>query len=181
MLLLNLRQYANPEGTLPADFDELVRESFGDLLESGVRSVNAALAQRQIALAGLALLAGILALALSSQKQLEPRRSCPTRSRRRAAAGTRRSPPRAGRRSSDACGPGLRLHRRAGQRRSGVANPVLPCDSRIYIQFGDKLALTQVIARVPSVVSRPTSSSRLALAGKLGLEGNEIIGWRYAR
>jgi hypothetical protein len=34
MLLLNLRQYANPEGTLPPDFDELVRESFGDLLES---------------------------------------------------------------------------------------------------------------------------------------------------
>jgi len=33
-LLLNLRQYANPEGTLPSDFDELVRESFGDLLES---------------------------------------------------------------------------------------------------------------------------------------------------
>jgi hypothetical protein len=34
MLLLNLRQYANPEGTLPGGFDELVRESFGDLLES---------------------------------------------------------------------------------------------------------------------------------------------------
>ncbi len=33
-LLLNLRQYANPEGTLPPEFDELVRESFGDLLES---------------------------------------------------------------------------------------------------------------------------------------------------
>ena len=34
MLLLNLRQYASPEGTLPADFDELaVRESFGELLE----------------------------------------------------------------------------------------------------------------------------------------------------
>ena len=34
MLLMNLRQYANPEGTLPADFDELVRESFGEILTS---------------------------------------------------------------------------------------------------------------------------------------------------
>jgi hypothetical protein len=34
LLLLNLRQYANPEGTLPVDFDELVHESFGELLES---------------------------------------------------------------------------------------------------------------------------------------------------
>jgi hypothetical protein len=34
LLLLNLRQYANPEGTLSADFDELVRESFGELVES---------------------------------------------------------------------------------------------------------------------------------------------------
>jgi hypothetical protein len=34
LLLMNLRQYANPEGTLPADFDELVRESFGELIES---------------------------------------------------------------------------------------------------------------------------------------------------
>jgi len=33
MLLLNLRQYASPEGTLPPDFDELVRESFGEILE----------------------------------------------------------------------------------------------------------------------------------------------------
>jgi hypothetical protein len=34
LLLMNLRQYANAEGTLPVDFDELVRESFGDLIES---------------------------------------------------------------------------------------------------------------------------------------------------
>ena len=34
MLLLNLRQYASAEGTLSSDFDELVRESFGELLES---------------------------------------------------------------------------------------------------------------------------------------------------
>ena len=32
-LLMYLREFANPEGTLPRDFDALVRESFSDLLE----------------------------------------------------------------------------------------------------------------------------------------------------
>jgi hypothetical protein len=31
-LLLYLRDFADPDGLLPLDFDELVRESFGDLL-----------------------------------------------------------------------------------------------------------------------------------------------------
>jgi hypothetical protein len=32
-LFLHLRQFADAKGTLPADFDSLIRESFGDLLE----------------------------------------------------------------------------------------------------------------------------------------------------
>jgi hypothetical protein len=31
-LLMYLREFAGPDGTLPADFDGLVRDSFGDLL-----------------------------------------------------------------------------------------------------------------------------------------------------
>ena len=33
-LLMYLRDFAGPDGTLPADFDALVRESFGDVLHS---------------------------------------------------------------------------------------------------------------------------------------------------
>jgi hypothetical protein len=33
-LLVYLREYAAPDGSLPLDFDDLVRESFGDLLET---------------------------------------------------------------------------------------------------------------------------------------------------
>jgi hypothetical protein len=33
-LLVYLREFASPEGTLPSDFDGLVRESFGELLGS---------------------------------------------------------------------------------------------------------------------------------------------------
>jgi hypothetical protein len=31
-LLIYLREFAGPDGTLPADFDGLVRDAFGDLL-----------------------------------------------------------------------------------------------------------------------------------------------------
>ena len=33
-LLLYLREFATAEGTLPRDFDPLVRESFGELIET---------------------------------------------------------------------------------------------------------------------------------------------------
>jgi hypothetical protein len=33
-LFVHLRQFADAQGTLPAEFDGLVRESFGDLLEA---------------------------------------------------------------------------------------------------------------------------------------------------
>ena len=34
-LLMYLRDFANPDGMLPADFDDLVRETFGDLIGAG--------------------------------------------------------------------------------------------------------------------------------------------------
>ncbi|HET8607950.1 MAG TPA: hypothetical protein VFL66_13100, partial [Gaiellaceae bacterium] len=34
-LLMYLREFANPDGLLPTDFDPLVRESFGELLVAG--------------------------------------------------------------------------------------------------------------------------------------------------
>src|SRR5207253_11370845 len=36
-LLMYLREFASADGLLPADFDVLVRESFGDLLAAGAR------------------------------------------------------------------------------------------------------------------------------------------------
>jgi hypothetical protein len=33
-LLMYLREFAGPDGTLPADFDPLVRDAFGDLLRA---------------------------------------------------------------------------------------------------------------------------------------------------
>jgi hypothetical protein len=141
--------------------------------------VNAALAQRQIALAGLALLAGILSLGLSSPKQASGPKlpgsiPAPDGGWFQAVASSNGST-FARRHVDQACGytvgPTTRL---------GVANPVLPCDSKIYIQFGDKLLLTQVVARGPSSAEADFELPPL-LAQELGLNGSQIVGWRYAR
>ena len=141
--------------------------------------MNAALAQRQIALAGLALLAGILALGLSSREQSsEPKLPesipAPGGGWYQAIATSRGPTFRSTHEDSDCgytVGPDTRI---------GVANPVLPCDTRIYIEFGKTVTLTQVIARTPQT-SEADFEFPPALARKIGLEGNEIIGWRYAR
>jgi hypothetical protein len=141
--------------------------------------VNAALAQRQIALAGLALLAGVVALALTSQQHTSSTPNLPDSIPAPGggwfqASATSRGPTFSRSHLDDACG------HKVGPDSLGVANPDLPCDSKIYIQFGDKLALTQVIARVPA--SSPADFELTpVLASKLGLEGNQLIGWRYAR
>jgi hypothetical protein len=140
--------------------------------------VNAALAQRQIALAGLALLAGILALGLSSQRgpsgpKLPDSIPAPGGGWFQAVA-TSNGPTFTTKHEDAACGNVV------GPKSEGVANPVIPCDTKIYIQFGDTQALTQVLARGPASSSADFEISP-SLAQKLGLHGNQLIGWRYAR
>jgi hypothetical protein len=141
--------------------------------------VNVPLAQRQIALAGLALLAGILALGLSSQRHSNAPRlpeSIPAPGGGwYQAIGTSNGPTfRTEHRDSD-CGYTL-----GPDTQIGVANPVLPCDTKIYVQFGKTETLTQVIGRTPQTAEADFEFPP-ALAKKIGLEGNQIIGWRYAR
>jgi hypothetical protein len=141
--------------------------------------VNAALAQRQIALAGLALLAGIVALGLGAQKHS----SSPKLPNSIPAPGggwfqaiaTSRGSTFTRKHVDPACGYAV-----GPSTDEGVANPVLPCDSKIYIQFGDRLLLTQVIARGPSSSEADFEIPPL-LAQRLDLHGSQIIGWRYAR
>ena len=140
--------------------------------------MNAALAQRQIALAGLALLAGILSLGLSSQRHSSGPKlpdSIPAPGGGWFQAVAASSGTTFARSHLDqACGHVV------GPKSLGVANPVLPCDSTIYIQFGDRVAITQVIARGPSSSDADFEITPI-LAQKLGLHGNQLIGWRYAR
>jgi hypothetical protein len=141
--------------------------------------VNAALAQRQIALAGLALLAGIIAFGLSSPKssdgpKLPDSIPAPGGGWYQAVA-TSGGPTFRQRHVDQACGYSV-----GPDSDEGVANPVLPCGSKIYIQYGDRLALTQVVARLPSSAQADFDFAP-GLARKLGLKGSQVIGWRYSR
>jgi hypothetical protein len=138
--------------------------------------VNAALAQRLIALAGLALLAGILALALASgpTPALGPAlpQSVPAPGGGWYQALASSHGPTFSQ-SHTNCGHAL------GPSSLGLAAD-LPCDVKIYLSYGDQEALTQVIARG---VHSPVAQFELspALAAKLGLKGTDELKWRYAR
>ena len=139
--------------------------------------MNPALAQREIALAGVALLAAVLAVAVTSSRgldagaQLKPvlvpgggwytaLAGAPTAAR----YGTRTN-----------CGvlltPGTR----------GVTDSVLPCNVRLFVSYGHSpRILTQVIAQRPVVPGRRFDVTP-SLAEQLGIEGVQRIRWVYAR
>lgn len=137
-----------------------------------------ALAQREVVLAGIALLAAITALALASARagSSEGRRlpePVPAPGggwyKALAAAGGESF---SGRRT--ACGHLLQPDA------IGVAHPVLPCGAKIFISYNDREVLTQVIDRGPFVPGREFDLTR-RLARELGLRGTQPILWRFAR
>src|SRR5262245_66593689 len=127
-------------------------------------------AQREFALAAVALLAGVIALAIVATTRSDSNDlpasygSYPAR----AGAGT---PASFGRHT--ACGTVIR------PKTEGVAHPVLPCGARIYITYNGKHVLTQVIDRGPSRADREFELTD-ALGKLLGLTGVQRIRWSYA-
>ncbi len=135
-----------------------------------------ALAQRELALAGIALLAVVVSLAVSAPGSGRTRPSLPQpaegdgASWYRALAGAAAGP--YGRRS--ACG---QLIQRTTL---GVAHPVLPCGAKIFISFGGKQVLTQIVDHGPKGPGREFDLTA-ALARELGLHGVQPIRWTFAR
>ena len=134
------------------------------------------LAQRQLVLAGTALLGIVLALALEHRVSgSEPARPAvqpvvaSLAGWNRALAGVRPGP----RRRSD-CGWLL------GPATLGVAHPVLPCGAKIFIAFRNRRVLTQVVDRGPRGPGREFELTP-ALGRKLGLHGLQPIRWTFAR
>jgi rare lipoprotein A (peptidoglycan hydrolase) len=62
----------------------------------------------------------------------------------------------------------------------GVAHPVLPCGVKVFVRYGKREVLTQVIDRGPKVPGREFDLTR-ALASELGVVGTQTIEWRFAR
>lgn len=134
--------------------------------------------QRSLALAGVALLAGVAIFAGRQVAERAGERSVLEQvpapdggwytalasSRGRAFAGDGRTD----------CGHFI------GPRSVGVAHPVLPCDAKLWLSFGDKEVLTQVIGRGPIAADREFQLTP-ALARLLSFRGTRQVRWRYAR
>ena len=129
------------------------------------------LAVREAALAGLALLAAAISIAILAQTRDDNSASPQPEGSYVALAGSS-GPAAFGRRT--ACGGILRPDT------EGVAQPTLPCGVRIFITFHGKTVLTQVIDRGPYAPGRQFDLTD-ALARQLGLQGVQQIHWAYAR
>lgn len=138
--------------------------------------MNPVLAQREIALAGVALLAVLVSLAVSSPDAGKNSSTLPKpvggdgANWYRALAAPGGGP--FGRRS--ACG--IVMQRTT----LGVAHPVLPCGAKIFIAFRGHEVLTQIIDHAPRTPGLEFEVTP-ALSKTLGLEGTQQIRWTYAR
>jgi rare lipoprotein A len=130
-----------------------------------------ALAQREIALAGLALLAAVISLAVTRQARDGSGTAPQPEGSFTALAGSS-GPAAFGRRT--ACG-GI-IHPDT----QGVSHPTLPCGARIFLSFHGMRVLTQVVDRGPYVPGRQFDLTD-ALARRVGLRGVQRIHWSYAR
>ncbi|MFL5954953.1 MAG: septal ring lytic transglycosylase RlpA family protein [Gaiellaceae bacterium] len=129
------------------------------------------LAQREVALAGLALLAIAVSLAVNAQtRQTTPTTPQPEGSY--AARAGSSGPAAFGRRT--ACGGVIRPDT------VGVSHPTLPCGARVFITYRGQTVLTQVVDRGPYVPGRQFDLTD-ALARRLGLRNVQEIHWSYAR
>jgi rare lipoprotein A (peptidoglycan hydrolase) len=75
---------------------------------------------------------------------------------------------------SGACG--LRI----GPNTEGLTHPVLPCGVKVYVKFGGREVLTQVVDRGHMPPGREFDVTQ-KLAKLLGLQGTQTIQWRFAR
>ena len=129
------------------------------------------LAQREVALAGLALLAVAVSLAVTAQTRTSSANTPQPEGSYVALAGSS-GPAAFGRRT--ACGGVI------GPDTVGVSHPTLPCGARVFITFHGQTVLAQVVDRGPYVPGRQFDLTD-ALARRLGLSGVQEIHWAYAR
>ena len=138
--------------------------------------MTARLAQRQLALAAVALLAAVAAIAVAAAREGTAEQSLPAQI----------PAPGGGWYTGLAASNGGSFSKRrtacghvVGPTTLGVAHPVLPCDTKLFIAYGDKEVLTQVLAPGPTTPGCDFELTR-ALAKRLSLRGTDQIRWRYA-
>jgi hypothetical protein len=139
--------------------------------------VSVVLAQRAILLGAVTLLAIVVALAVGEQRSgavdsgdLPAAVPAPGGGWYEALAGLE-SPRAYGR--PNACGGVLE------RETLGVSHPVLVCGAKIYIGHGQKVMLTQVVARGPGSAAVQFGLTE-GLARELRVRGRTTIRWRFA-
>ena len=160
-----LREFAGPDGMLPADFDGLVRDAFGDFCTPSARE-SAAFVQRAVALAGIC-----------CRRLIGARDHAARRRQRRATSLARLPVPGTKNGYYTATGSALRADRRPS-RRTACGKPFPNNDrrgrpSRLAVRraplhpLPGTRVLTQVIDRGPNVPGRDFDITK-ALANRLG-------------
>lgn len=140
--------------------------------------MNEAFSQRLLALAAAALLAGVFGVALSqagrdsTESALPEPAVGPWGGWTAALAGVAPQAPREGRKSG--------CDWVVLPRTQGVVQPTLPCGARLYLEYGGRQALTQVVARFPVGQGRRLDLTP-RLARRLGLEGVREVRWAFTR
>jgi hypothetical protein len=137
----------------------------------------AAVAQRLLALAAVALLGAVVALAIVERRSDDASAS-PTATGAVAAgggwySGLAASRGQAGDAERTSCG--LILTGRS----YGVTHPVLPCGAKLLIRFGGQTVFTAVIDNKLKTAGRQFELTE-RLARELGLDGTQEIDWRFA-
>lgn len=136
--------------------------------------MSPALAQRQAALAGVALLATLGALALGRGAERSPSPAAedtpaPADEWEEALA----APYEVEAGQASACGIDLTPET------IGIAHPVLPCGVDVVVGFGEREVRTEVVDRGPGEAGYEFGLTE-ALARRLGVTGTERIRWRFA-
>ncbi len=139
--------------------------------------MSAAVAQRLLALAAVALLAGVIAVAVIERRS-DNANATPTPVGAAApgsgwysALAASRGP--AGDAEHTTCG--LILTSKS----LGVTHPVLPCGAKLLIRFGGQTVLTEVIDNKLKSAGRQFELTD-RLAADLGIDGTQEIDWRFA-
>jgi rare lipoprotein A (peptidoglycan hydrolase) len=125
---------------------------------------------RAAALAGVALLAIAIAIAVSHRSKREDSLPAPAGQWYSALAAPYVPSAKV---KKSACGVAI------GPTTIGVAHPVLPCGAKIYVELDGREVLTQVIDRGHTAPGRVFDVTE-GLAKLLRLQGIETIRWRFA-
>jgi hypothetical protein len=137
--------------------------------------VTELLPQRLLLLAGVALLAATVAVAVIYQRQADPGAAALTSAPAPAGwniafAGSRGA---TGDAQRTTCGQVL------APESLGATHPVLPCGAKVVLRYGDKQVLTEVIDNALVEPGRQLEVTE-ALAAMLGLDGTVELEWRFA-